>query len=346
MIRSSLGIRCLFLGALAAGIAWSATVSAQALPGEGKSVRPVRASWDTFWFGGVILQIGLERLGYKILEPQTLTSVAIYQALSQGDGHFTADTVMPNAEQFLEKTKDTVVNFGPIMNPGSIQGYLIDKATSEKHGIRFVTDLLEPKNARLFADDGSSLARMVGPSAGWSSENTALHHFKKLALDKTVKLVQGEYNVLVADTVARHKAGKPVLLYGWYPNTATVQLPPGKDLVWLQMKETDLPNMAPGTDTTLRGVTGCSGNADPCNTGWSATIYHISANKKWAAENPAAAKFFSLIKMELNDRVEQNLKMQAGEKRDEHLRRHAEDWIARNKTRFDAWIDEAKKPGT
>ena len=322
-------------GALASGALLPGLSAAADLPGAGKTVRPMRASWDTFWFGAVIMQTGLQRLGYKIADPQVLAPAALFPALAQGDGDFTGDVVMPNAARFLDPLKDQVTLLGPIMKPGSVTGYLIDKATSEKYGIRYIEDLKDPEKAKLFADGGTK-AKLIGPGVGWSDEARAISDMKRLGLGSTVSLEQGEYNVLVADAVARYKNGKPVLLYAWYPNTATVVMKPGTDLVWLQMKPEDTtPEMA------FTGIAGCANGAETCNTGWSAATYYIAANSKWLKENPSAAKFLSLVKMNLADRVEQNLRMVNGEKREADLARHANEWIARNQKVFDSWVQSA-----
>jgi len=312
------------------------SVKAKDLPGTGHTVKPARASWDTFWFGGLILAVGLEKLGYHVAAPKTLQGAALYQGLAQGDVDFTPDIVMPNAGIALEKVKDQVTLAGPIIQPGSVAGLLIDKKTAEEHKIVYVEDLKDPKNAALFSD-GDGRARMIGPNAGWNDEKYARDFLKRLGLEKSINMVQGEYNILVADTVSRYRAGKPVLLYAWYPNTATVQLRPGTDLVWLQVKPEDAK-----ADQAVKDMAGCTLGANPCNTGWDATSYMIAVNAKFAAVNPAAMKFFSLIKMKLADRAEQNTKMMVGgEKSEGDLKRHAEEWIKRNQQDFDSWIAQA-----
>ena len=69
--------------------------------------------------------------------------------------------------KIIDPLKDQVTLVGPIMKPGSVTGYLIDKATSEKYGIRYVEELKDPEKAKLFADGGSK-AKLIGPGVGWS----------------------------------------------------------------------------------------------------------------------------------------------------------------------------------
>lgn len=315
-------------------------VLAAEMPGKGKTVTAARATWDTFWFGGTVVQVGLERLGYKVKGPKTLNNPARYPALGQGDIDYETDTVWPNAKGMVEKVKANIELLGPIMKPGSIQGYLIDRKTAEKHNITMLADMKKPEIIKLFDRDKDGKADLIGSNPGWNSEKIINHHLKVYDLGGTIEHVQGEYNVLIGDTVSRYKAGEPVFLYAWFPNTATVQMMPGKDLVWLQVTKTDLPSGV--GDTTLKGVTGCAGGGATCNTGWSATTYYIAANKKWLADNPAARKFLEVVKMKLGDRVTQNIAMKNGEDSEADLRRHAEEWIKGNQAQFDKWLDMAR----
>jgi glycine betaine/proline transport system substrate-binding protein len=159
------------------------------MPGAGKTVKPIRASWDTFWFGGIIVDTGLERLGYKVSKPPSLGSAALYQALSQGDADYTVDTVMPSSAAYVEKYKDSVSNVkGPIMMPGSIQGYMIVKATAQKYDIKYISDLRDPAKAKALMDGGDRIP-LVGPNVGWGSEKLVADDLKRLQLDKTIKLI-------------------------------------------------------------------------------------------------------------------------------------------------------------
>ncbi len=269
-----------FMLAAGATIAAPNLASAQAH----REVKFVRAPWDSFWFAGYIAKTGLEQLGYKVVEPQVLTPAPMFQAIAQGDADFTLDVVMPSANPAYEKVKDRVSLLGPTVQPGSVAGYLIDKATSEKYGVKNITDFRDPKVAVLFAEGADRRARLIGPGAGFNDEKHAQDDMQRLGLKDTVNLVTGEYNILLADVITRYKAGKPVFFYAWFPNTGTVELLPGRDVVWLA---------EPGANEqlTLKDVPGCATGSSTCNTGWSATTYYIAANNAWLAQNKSAAKF-------------------------------------------------------
>ncbi len=317
--------------AAGAAIAVPGLVRAQA----DQVVRFIRAPWDSFWFAGYIAKDGLEQLGYKVAEPQVMTPAPMFQAISQGDANFTLDVVMPGAHLTYDKVKDSVSLLGPTVQPGSVTGYLIDKATSEKYGIKHINDFRDPKIAALFSEGIDKRARLIGPGAGFNDEKYAQDGIQRLGLKDTVNLVTGEYNVMMADVVTRYKAGKPVFFYAWFPNAATVEVMPGRDVVWLEESGAD-PKLA------FEGVPGCATGEASCNTGWSSSVYYIAANTAWLDKNKPAAKFLGAMKLALQDRVEQNTLMAKGEKQDRDLRRHASAWIERNRKTFDGWIAAAK----
>ena len=320
--------------------AGDAAAQQQKLPGAGKTVSPARPNWDSFWFGQRIVDIGMERLGYKVEAPKTLAPPAIFTSLANGDLHYTADTILPNHAEMYAKTANDVMAVGPIMDPGTMQGYMVDKKTAEAHNIKYLEDFLDPKIAALFDQDGDGKADMIAPSVSWTgSAAVANLHMKSLGLEKTIKMVQGEYTTLTADAVGRYSQGKPIFLYTWYPNPTTMKLLPGKDLVWLQLKNVSLPDDQMSKYKAQPHVDGCA--SDPCNIGWLPTVYYIGVSKKWAAQNPAAIEFFKHIKMDLRDRAEQNVKMLNGENRDTDIDRHAREWIAKNQAAFDSWINAA-----
>lgn len=318
-------------------LAASATIAAPALvrAQTRREVKFVRAPWDSFWFAGYVAKTGLEQLGYKVAEPQVMTPAPMFQAIAQGDADFTLDVVMPGANLSYDKVKDRVSLLGPTVQPGSVAGYLIDKATSEKHGVKHITDFRDAKVAALFSEGMDKRARLIGPGAGFNDEKRAQDDMQRLGLKDTVNLVTGEYNVLLADVVTRYKAGKSVFFYAWFPNVGTVELLPGRDVVWLT---------EPGASEQLafKDVPGCATGGTTCNTGWSPTTYFIAANATWLEQNKSAAKFLGAMRMMLQDRVEQNTLMSKGEKQERDLRRHAATWIERNQKSFDAWIAAAK----
>lgn len=319
-----------------------AVAIAAELPGEGKEAKPARPNWDSFWFGQAILDEAIERLGYDVAAPATLGVPAIFTSMARGDLHYMADTILPNHASMYAETEGKVRRIGPLMDPGTIQGYAIDRATAEEYDIRYLEDLRDPEIAALFDQDGDGRADMIGPNPDWEGSSAVVeHHMEELGLKDTIRVVQGEYTALSADAIGRYSNGEPIFIYTWYPNPTTMELLPGEDLTWLELREPTLPPAQMEQYKPLPDVAGCA--SDPCHIGWLPTTYYIGVSESWAQDNPAAVAFFEQIKMSLEDRVWQNALMKEGENREDDIKRHAQQWIERHQEEFDSWIETASE---
>ncbi|NIP48544.1 MAG: proline/glycine betaine ABC transporter substrate-binding protein ProX, partial [Phycisphaerae bacterium] len=76
---------------------------------------------------------------------------------------------------------------------------------------------------------------------------------------------------------------------------------------------------------TVSGIEGAA--TDPLKAGFVVSDIQVVANKEFLNENPAAKKFFEVFTLPLNDINVQNTKMQDGEKSQEDIERHAQEWI-------------------
>lgn len=338
---TSMGIGAKVKLALGAALLLGTSMSAVAaeLPGAGKEARPARPNWDSFWFGQAILDHAMDRLGYEVDAPKTLGVPAIFTSMARGDLDYMADTILPNHANMYAETEGEVRRIGPLMKPGTIQGYAVDKATAEEHGIRYLEDLKNPEIAALFDQDGDGRAEMIGPNPDWEGSSAVVaHHMSELGMEDYIDVVQGQYTALSADALGRYAGGESIFIYTWYPNPTTMQLLPGQDLVWLELRNPTLPPDQLEQYEPLAGIDGC---ANPCEIGWLPTTYYIGVSEVWAQENPAAVAFFERIKMKLEDRVWQNRLMKEGEDSDEDIDRHAMQWIEKHHDEFETWIQEA-----
>jgi glycine betaine/proline transport system substrate-binding protein len=69
----------------------------------------------------------------------------------------------------------------------------------------------------------------------------------------------------------------------------------------------------------------------------------IVANKKFAEQNPAAAKLFEIMKLNITDVSAENMMMSQGHNSAKDIEAHANGWIKANQKTFDSWIETAKK---
>ncbi|BBH46466.1 glycine betaine/L-proline ABC transporter substrate-binding protein ProX [Pseudomonas sp. KU43P] len=302
-------------------------------PGDGVKVTPIFPSIAEERFRGEVAMAGLKELGYQVQEPKETEYGVMMVALANGDADFTVHLWDKLHAKFYQQAggDDAMVKTGEIM-PGVLQGYLIDKKTAEAYNIKYITDLKKPELAKLFDTDGDGKADLTGCNPGWGCELIIDHQIKAYGLDKTVHVNQGSYFALMADTIARYKEGKPILYFTWVPQWIATVLVEDKDVVWLEVPKTDLPDGNNDVDTTYKGK----------NLGFAVDKVEAVLNKDFANKNPAALKFLSMMQISTADESAQNLKMQQGEKKPADIHRHAQQWVAAHRTQFDAWLQSAR----
>ncbi|MEX6503618.1 glycine betaine/L-proline ABC transporter substrate-binding protein ProX [Pseudomonas sp. 25A3E] len=302
-------------------------------PGEGVKVTPIFPTIAEERFRGELAIAGLKELGYEVQEPKETEYATMMLALSYGDADFSVHLWDKLHDTFYQKAggDDTMVKAGDVI-PGVLQGYLIDKKTAEQYNIKYLTDLKKPEIAKLFDADDDGKADLTGCNPGWGCELIIDHHLKAYDLEKTVAHNRGSYFALMADTIARYKEGKPILYYTWVPQWIAGVLVEGKDVVWLEVPQTDLPGGDNSVNTSFNGK----------NLGFAVDKVESVLNKDFAEKNPAAVAFLSKLQISTVDESVQNLKMQQGENSVADIKRHAADWIAAHRTRFDRWLQQAR----
>jgi len=316
----------------------AATTSAADLPGKGVKVQPVDQGLIEEQFQYEVLIAGLEQLGYDVqpilhMAGEVTTS---HLAVGRGDADFYAVHWDPLHQSFYEKAGGgkTMERIGEL-TPGALQGYLIDKKTADKYNITNIEQLKDPEIAKLFDADGDGKADLCGCNPGWGCERVIEHQLTAYGLRDTVEHNQGTYFALIADTIARYKAGESILYYTWTPMWVSGVLVPGTDVTWLSVPFTSLPDEREDVDTTMPDGL--------LNTGFAVNLIRIIANKQFLDENPAAKKFFELAQIPVDDVSAENMLIRDGEKTEKDVKRHAMDWIANHQTEFDGWIAAAKK---
>ncbi|AVZ17452.1 proline/glycine betaine ABC transporter substrate-binding protein ProX [Pseudomonas aeruginosa] len=302
-------------------------------PGDGVKVTPMFSTVAEERFRGEIAMAGLEELGYNVQEPKEAEYATVILAVAYGDADFTVhlDDIL-HASFYKKAGGDTNLIKAGVFMPGILQGYMIDKKTAEAHNIKYVTDLQKPEIAKLFDTDGDGKADLTGCNPGWGCELVIEHHMKAYDLDKTVHVNQGSYFALMADTISRYKEGKPVLYYTWTPQWISNVLVEGRDVVWLEVPKTDLPDGNNDANTMYEGK----------NLGFAIDTVESTLNREFAEKNPVALKFFSLVQISAADESAQNLKMQQGENKPADIRRHAQEWIAAHRQQWDQWLQASR----
>jgi len=302
-------------------------------PGEGVSITPAFPTIDEERFRGEVAVLGLKELGYDVRKPKETEFPTLYIALAYGDADFTVHNWEVLHNDFYQNAggDQALTKVGQVMN-GVLQGYMIDKKTAEAYHIKDVSDLKKPEIAKLFDSNGDGKADLTACNPGWGCELIIEHHMKAYGLQPTVTDNRGSYFALMADTIARFNQGQPVLFYTWTPQWISNVLVEGRDVVWLPVPFTSLPNGKNDASTVHEGK----------NLGFPLDSVNAVMNKDYAVKNPAAAKFLSLYHMKAADESEQNFRMQKGEKSRADIIRHANEWVAKHRAEFDGWLKEAR----
>ena len=306
------------------------------LPGKGIPIRSGTGDWIEDRFQTEIVNIGLEKLGYKIAPLVAAAYPALYTAIANGDLDFAPVFGEPGHNEFYknaggaEKLEKVGLLF-PL-----IQGYQIDKKTADKYQITNLQQFQDPKIAKLFDTDGDGKADLVGCDPGWSCELEMDHHLDAYKLRDTVKINKGNYTALIADALTRYKQGKPIFSYAYSPFWLGEVLKVDRDVIWLEVPFTSVRQSYGKVTTKDTSVNGK-------NLGMVQGKYRVIANKKFLAQNPSAKRFFELVKIPYEDIVRESFRIKKGENKPQDIRRHAEEWVKQNQDLFDGWLNQIKQ---
>ena len=307
---------------------------AQALPGKGVTVLPLKSSIAEETFQTLLVMKGLEQLGYDVQPIKEVEYPTAHIAIAQGDATFLADHWNPlHADYYKNAGGDAKLFRKGVYSGNAAQGYLIDKKTADAHRISNIAQLKDPKIAALFDTNGDGKADLTGCNPGWGCEAVIEHQLDAYGLRPTVTHNQGSYSALIADTITRFKAGKPVLYYTWTPYWVSIELKPGKDVVWLEVPFSSLPGEQKGSNTQL---------PNGKNYGFVVNSQQIVANKAWAEKNPAAARLFEVMRLPVADINAQNHLMSQGQNQAADIERHVNAWIKAHQKTFDGWLQQAR----
>ncbi|ENF8748278.1 glycine betaine/L-proline ABC transporter substrate-binding protein ProX [Vibrio fluvialis] len=323
---------------LTTGFVAGATLSAPAwakLPGDGITVQPVQSTVAEETFQTLIVNKAMEALGYTVLPTKEVDYNVGYTSISEGDATYLAVNWEPlhEGKYIAAGGDDKFYRKGDYIS-GAAQGYLIDKKTADKYHITNIEQLKDPKIAKLFDANDDGKADLTGCNPGWGCESVIEHQMDAFGLRDTVTHNQGNYAAIIADTISRYKKGDSILYYTWTPYWVSGVLVPGKDVVWLEVPFSALPGDRKDVDTTL---------PNGKNYGFQMNSMKIVANKQFAEQNPAAAKLFEIMKLNINDVSAENMMMSQGHNSEKDIEAHASGWIKAHQKLFDSWIATAKQ---
>ena len=97
------------------------------------TVRMARATWDTGWFQAEVYRILLQRLGYRVEGPITMENPEFYTAVAADEVDLWVNGWFPLHDWHIQA--GLVETVGTQVDAGALQGYFVDAATAQAHGI-------------------------------------------------------------------------------------------------------------------------------------------------------------------------------------------------------------------
>ncbi|EHQ14865.1 ABC-type glycine betaine transport, periplasmic subunit [Shewanella baltica OS183] len=338
-------LKNVILGAALAAmtVTGSAALADTLKPGEGITVKPARATWDTGFFQEALVRRGLETLGYDVEKPKTLVNPIFYKTVTLGDIDYWANGWFPmHNDQLPSNFDEKAEKIGYVIKAGGLGGYLISKKEADKYKITSLADFKRPEVKQAFDTNGDGKADLTACPPGWGCEKIITHHMDVYGLKDSINPVKAAYAAGMASAMAGYKNGGPIFFYTWAPNWTIFKMKPGKDVVWINVPEIK-PTKAQSAAVDRMTVKGLEGAvSDPIKLGFVASDIQIVANKKFAKQNPAARKFFEVFTLPLADINEQNTRMNDGEKSKQDIQHHVDGWIAKNQDKWNGWLTEAR----
>ena len=290
-----------------------------------KEIKMAKANWDTGYFQAEIYKQALEGMGYTVTEPKAIKPSVFYVAAAAGDLDLWVNGWFSTHDGYIKESKGKVKPVGYVMKKGGLQGYLIDKKSADSLGIKSVMDI--KAHAKKFDSNGDGKADMVACPPGWGCEKQITKHFAELGLGDFINPVKADYSASMADVVAKYKNGKPVLFYTWTPNWTVGALKLGQDVVWIEV---------PYSGT--KKVKVANATKSKINMGFGADDIRAAANVDFLKANKDVEKMLKKASIPLADIAAQNMKMNAGEKSEKAIKKHAAAWIKANQSTFDSWL--------
>ncbi|MBT8345345.1 MAG: glycine betaine/L-proline ABC transporter substrate-binding protein ProX [Desulfofustis sp.] len=340
MFQKMLLIAC----ALAVSLGAAVTVQADGhMPGKGVKVQPARATWNTGFFQEALVRKALGELGYDVKKPKDLQNPIFYKTVSLGDVDYWTNGWFPNHDGQLPKGfYDKADKIGYVVKAGGLQGYLVSKKHVEEFNIKSLDDFKREEVKEAFDKNKDGKADLTACPPGWGCEQVIAHHMEVYDLDDHINPVKAAYEAGMAATMAAYKSGEPIFFYTWAPNWTIFKLKPGTDVMWINVPEI-MPKESQMAGKDRMEVSGVEGAvSDPVKLGFVVSDIQIVANQKFMDANPAATKFFEVFTVPLGDINEQNTKMNEGEKGEKDIARHVDEWIAKNQSTWDGWLEEAR----
>jgi glycine betaine/proline transport system substrate-binding protein len=303
-------------------------------------------SWEASHAVSNVLKVVIESRLDADVKIIPADQAAIFAAMDKGDG-----SIDVHPELWLPAQADRHAKFIAAGSKESAlandkpytgsDGLYVPGFVQDKHVVKSVTQLTDPKIAKLFDTDGSGKGAFWPGAPGWNGVNIELVRAKSYGYDKTMKPFIVSDAVMRAELAKAFAQQKPFVLYFWEPEGLFEKY----DLRKLEQPAFNGYAMDNKKGDPQYNPSGCYKMIQPQEApDWMeksritcaspATTVHVAYSKSLTKRAPKVAQFLKQVSFDLPTLNEWILKV--SDKVDPAAL--AKEWVAANPEKVNAWL--------
>lgn len=348
--RSKMNKKLILTSTLIVGLLLTGLVGfAAEEPGKGVTVKVGRATWQSAKPVEAITSLLMEKLGYEVKPPKSMTNVFAFKSIMQGDLDYFPNAWIPiNMPQLPEGFRKKGSILGNIAKDAALNGFLVDKKTAEKYNIVSLTDFKRPEVRKAFDYDNNGKANLGGCPPGWGCHTAVKRMMDNYKLRDYIEVSHASYVAMIADKITMYNKGKPIFFYTWAPNFTIQRLVPGKDVVWINTPYIHPTSESQRKIVKKRGIGSMvihnlkGAVTEYIHMGWPAGDINFAANNKFLKNNPAAKELMEQVRIPAKDINRMTLKIREGKDTRSEVLDMAATWIQNNQDKVQSWLKKAR----
>lgn len=307
-----------------------------------KEIKIIRPSWDSAWFNAEVFRALIHELGYQVSEPETMETSVIYEALADGTKdlffHF-------NPKQhhiyFNKKVTENIDKVGYLVKHQVIRGFLIDKHSADKFNIKDWSDLRRPEVRALYDYDKNGKIEIFGCNTSWACHASINRRLKEYQIEDISEQIGTGHSRLAMIARERLEQNQPFILFVWTPHWITEEFLPGQKTYWLPVPQNKETQSYITEFNTALSLEGCI-EKEVCPLGFPVGDIRTVGNMQFLKAHPDIRKLLEVVKIPPPEIAESHHRMFEGEDEFQDIRRHAREWIEKNRSIVASWLEEAR----
>ena len=285
-------------------------------------------NWPSVAVTAEVLKVVLEdNLGLEV-EVQNGTNPIVFEAMDSGSMHVHPEVWLPNQSnlhnKFVKDKGSVVMNKNGV---AAFQGMCVTKGTSERTGIKKLSDLTDPDMSAKFDTDGDGLGEIWIGAPGWASTNVEKVRAKSYGYAETMNLKEMDETLALAEVDNAVAQDKDIVFFCYTPHhmfalheLVILEEPKYDASKWNVIQPTDDPEWLEKSEA---GVA------------WDLAYLHIHYAASLETDLPEAAAVLAKVKLD-TDTVSKMTFALVVEKQDPA--EFAKQWVADNQSTVEGWL--------